>query len=95
MHCAPAGVYTGRALAFLLLTGATICGCSAESAAAARASAAAGNLTWFTFYDFWLNPAYSKPPFRFNFSQASAFINAPTLELSAAGDGVELQFRAG
>ena len=39
MRCAPAGVCTGRALAFLLLAGATICGCSAESAAAARASA--------------------------------------------------------
>ena len=34
MRCAPAGVCTGRALAFLLLAGATICGCSATAAAA-------------------------------------------------------------
>ena len=46
MRCAPAGVCTGRALAFLLLAGATICGCSAESAAAARASTGTAAAAW-------------------------------------------------
>ena len=54
-------------------------------------SVAAGNLTFFTFYDFWLNSAYTAAPYNFNFSQAAAFINAPTVSLFS---GVEIGFRA-
>ena len=71
-------------------------GCSASvvqtwcSAAAGDGSAgflaaaiAAGKLTFFTFYDFWLNPGYKAPPYSFNFTQAAAILNAPTLEVNA------------
>ena len=43
-------------------------------------------ITWFSFYDFWIDTALEKPPYSFNFSAAAQFINLPTVDL-----GVNLQ----
>ncbi len=47
---------------------------------------ASSAITWFTFYDFWIDTALEKPPYSFNFTSAAQFINLPTVDL-----GVNLQ----
>ena len=42
-----------------------------------------GAVTWFSFYDFWIDTDLEKPPYNFNFSQAAQFINLPTVDLGA------------
>ena len=49
---------------------------------------ASSAITWFTFYDFWIDTALEKPPYSFNFTSAAQFINLPTVDL-----GVNLQDR--
>ena len=47
----------------------------------------AGAITWFSFYDFWLDTSMEAPPFSFNFSQAAQFINLPTVDLGLGNGG--------
>jgi len=47
----------------------------------AHVTSVGSGVQWFTFYDFWVNPALEKPPFSFNFTAASKFINLPMFDL--------------
>ena len=53
------------------------------AAALALLAPARPAVTWFSFYDFWLDTALERPPYSFNFSQAARFINLPTVDLGA------------
>ena len=50
------------------------------------------SISYFSFYDFWLQPAMAKPPYNFSFPQAAKFINLPTMDLGVAQVRPDFQY---